>query len=143
MDDFKPQLPASDKHLLACRTCHMVLTTGQFVSEGCKTCGSAELNKDDLATATTSKFSGYVGIVDAPNSWVARLIGVATAPAGVYAAHIEDEDEDEGDDDEYDENDEYEDDAAAGDDVADAAPMRTDRTGADEILEVLEQTKRK
>lgn len=58
------------------------------MAEGCQSCGGGPMFKDELTSATTAKFSGYVGLVDAQSSWVARLIGRANAIPGVYAAHI-------------------------------------------------------
>jgi RNA polymerase subunit RPABC4/transcription elongation factor Spt4 len=82
------QLPLSDRQLMACRECKRVLTRGQFYSEGCMSCGSASMERDEVQDQTTAKFHGFVGLVDARNSWVARIIGRDDAPPGVYAAHI-------------------------------------------------------
>ena len=82
------QLPLQDKQLVACRECKRVLTRAQFVSDGCASCGTTGTHRDELQEQTTAKFHGFVGLVDARNSWVARLIGRDDAPPGVYAAHV-------------------------------------------------------
>mmetsp|Transcript_31942 Transcript_31942/g.98915 ORF Transcript_31942/g.98915 Transcript_31942/m.98915 type:complete len:129 (-) Transcript_31942:24-410(-) len=82
------QLPMQDRQLMACRECKRVLTRAQFVSDGCASCGSTGMHRDELQEQTTAKFHGFVGLVDAHNSWVARLIGREDAPPGVYAAHV-------------------------------------------------------
>ena len=88
----KPQLPYSDRGLVACRICHLVLTREQFMSEGCRNCTPGEeMGREEVDQSTTLKFSGFVGLVDAPKSWVARLIGCKNAPSGVYAAHVTDD----------------------------------------------------
>ena len=89
------QLPLADKQLVACRKCHRVLTSTQFASEGCQSCGGEPLDVDELVQNTTSKFVGYVGIVDSSNSWVARLIGCGNVPPGVYAATVTGEEDDD------------------------------------------------
>jgi RNA polymerase subunit RPABC4/transcription elongation factor Spt4 len=98
MQDDIPQLqlPLSDKQLVACRTCRRILTREQFAVEGCSSCGSDSMDRRELASSTTAKFGGFVGIVDGKSSWVARLIGRATAPPGVYAADIQQDDPAEG-----------------------------------------------
>ncbi len=57
------------------------------------------------------KFSGYIGLVDAPNSWIARMINRKDAPPGMYAASIEDTDVDHGEIEDEDEDDDDMDDA--------------------------------
>jgi RNA polymerase subunit RPABC4/transcription elongation factor Spt4 len=122
-----PQLPVSDKNLAACKRCHIVLTEAQYSTEGCRNCGGEKVDREEVERFTTKNFSGYVGVIDAERSWVARLIGCESAPTGVYAAHVADDDED--DDDEESEYEDEDDDGGAEDgggallaEAADVAP---------------------
>jgi RNA polymerase subunit RPABC4/transcription elongation factor Spt4 len=91
-DETQLQLPIADKQLAACRQCHRILTRTQFQTQGCHGCGSDPMQeRDELAHQTTTKFTGYVGIIDAQSSWVARLIGRSRAPPGIYAAQVHDD----------------------------------------------------
>ena len=101
-DDESIQLPLSDKQLAACKVCRRVLTENQFMTQGCESgCFDGGVARADLEELVTNKFSGYVGIIDAKNSWVARLIGCKQVKMGMYSAHIdvdEDGDDEDGDD---------------------------------------------
>lgn len=89
------QLPTSDRDLRACRRCHRILTTTQFVQEGCLSCAQAKgrqvptrIPRAKLEEETTTQNFGHVGIYDSNASWIARLIGVSGQGAGVYAARV-------------------------------------------------------
>lgn len=104
-----PPLPVSDRDQVACRTCHLILTRTQFATEGCRNCGYGPLKPSALTDRVTTNFSGFVGLVDAPNSWLARVIRRTDAPVGIYAAEAEapvgvDDEDDFDDDDEADAN---------------------------------------
>ena len=86
---LRPQLPLSDRNLVACRGCGLILTLQQFKAEGCQTCALDPLEHDDeVAEHTTRDFAGFVGVVSGEGSWVARLLGKTGVPCGVYAAQI-------------------------------------------------------
>lgn len=84
-----PQLPLGTKDYVACRKCHSILTQPQFNRDGCRKC--------ELDGEVTNKFTGFVGLIAPELSWVARMIGCGHMPSGIYAATLEDED-DEADD---------------------------------------------
>ena len=110
--DPPPQLPIGDKEHVACLKCHSVITAGQYARDGCQVCGTGGVGHEELHNYATARFSGFVGIISAEQSWVAKLIGCGKMPTGVYAAHVEPDDEDDGDDDDSDavgdEDDRYE-----------------------------------
>jgi RNA polymerase subunit RPABC4/transcription elongation factor Spt4 len=84
----KIALPLVDKDLASCYRCHRILCRDQFKRDGCPVCNTGALDREQLATETTVRYSGHVGIVDSRGSWVARLIGCRGAAPGVYAARV-------------------------------------------------------
>lgn len=88
-----PQLPLGTKDYVACRKCHTILTQPQFAKDGCFKC----LEEDKDMNHVTNKFTGFVGLIAPEHSWVARMIGCTHMPSGVYAATLEDEDDEEDD----------------------------------------------
>jgi transcription elongation factor SPT4 len=86
-----PQLPLGTRDYVACRKCHTILTQPQFAKDGCYKC----LEEDRDMNHVTNKFTGFVGLVAPEHSWVARMIGCTHMPSGIYAATLEDDDEDD------------------------------------------------
>lgn len=94
-EEEAPQLPLGNKDYVACRKCHTILTYPQYMRDGCFKCTDEEKEAGNV----TTKFTGFIGLVAPEHSWVARTIGCAHMPSGVYAAVLE---EDEVDDDDVD-----------------------------------------
>jgi transcription elongation factor SPT4 len=86
-----PQLPLGTRDYVACRKCHTILTQPQFAKDGCYKC----LEEDRDMNHVTNKFTGFVGLVAPEHSWVARMIGCTHMPSGIYAATLEDDEEDD------------------------------------------------
>jgi transcription elongation factor SPT4 len=85
------QLPTGERDLLACRSCHRILTQQQFLQEGCTGCdgdSAYRMTHPEVKEKTTTNFFGHVGIFDPRRSWIARLIEVEDKPPGVYAARV-------------------------------------------------------
>jgi RNA polymerase subunit RPABC4/transcription elongation factor Spt4 len=48
------------------------------------------MSRKEMESDTTANFSGYMGIFDAKQSWVARLMGARKVHKGIYAFEIND-----------------------------------------------------
>jgi hypothetical protein len=88
-----PFLPlGSEKFFLACRECGVIQSQLQFQTAGCPSCQQGPIARDELTDACTAEYHGFVGLIDAKSSWVARVINCQNKPSGIYAAHLPDED---------------------------------------------------
>ena len=84
-------LPNATTRLRACLRCKIILSSQQFLREGCPNCTDLDMIGDRTAVdqLTTRNYSGAAAIVDPKTSWVGRNIKADTLIAGVYAISVQ------------------------------------------------------
>lgn len=83
-------LPNALTRLRACLRCKIVLSTQQFIREGCPNCtGDYVGDRQAVEQLTTRNFSGTAAVIDPARSWVGRNIKVETFVPGVYAIAVQ------------------------------------------------------
>ena len=83
-------LPSALTKLRACLRCKIVLSTQQFIREGCPNCeGDYVGDRQAVEQLTTRNFSGTAAVIDPARSWVGRNIKVETFVPGVYAIAVQ------------------------------------------------------
>lgn len=87
-DEFA--LPSAMTRLRACLRCKIVLSTQQFIREGCPNCVDDYVgDRQAVEQLTTRNFSGTAAIIDPARSWVGRNIKVESFVPGVYAIAVQ------------------------------------------------------
>lgn len=83
-------LPSALSKLRACLRCKIILSTQQFIREGCPNCeGDYVGDRQAVEQLTTRNFSGTAAVIDPSRSWVSRNIKVETFVPGVYAIAVQ------------------------------------------------------
>jgi transcription elongation factor SPT4 len=83
-------LPSAMTKLRACLRCKIVLSTQQFIREGCPNCtGDYVGDRQAVEQLTTRNFSGTAAIIDPTKSWVGRNIKVDGLVPAVYAIAVQ------------------------------------------------------
>ena len=83
-------LPSAMTRLRACLRCKIILSTQQFIREGCPNCADDYVgDRQAVEQLTTRNFSGTAAIIDPSRSWVGRNIKVESFVPGVYAVAVQ------------------------------------------------------
>lgn len=83
-------LPNAMTRLRACLRCKIVLSSQQFIREGCPNCtGDYGGDRHAVEQLTTRNFSGTAAIIDPARSWVSRNIKADDLVPGVYAIAVQ------------------------------------------------------
>jgi transcription elongation factor SPT4 len=83
-------LPSAMTRLRACLRCKIILSTQQFIREGCPNCEDDYVgDRQAVEQLTTRNFSGTAAIIDPSRSWVGRNIKVESFVPGVYAVAVQ------------------------------------------------------
>lgn len=81
-------IPKSYKKLRACRSCRLIKSEDQFLSDGCENCPNNDYqDMDCLLDNTCSDFQGMIAMMQAKESWVAKWTGLNQIP-GIYAISV-------------------------------------------------------
>ena len=83
-------LPNAMTRLRACLRCKIILSTQQFLREGCPNCtGDYVGDRQAVEQLTTRNYSGTAAVIDPARSWVGRNIKVESFVPGVYAIAVQ------------------------------------------------------
>ncbi|CAO3701091.1 unnamed protein product [Rhizopus microsporus] len=84
-------LPIDKKQLRACLLCSLIKNASQFRANGCENCDEIlqmRGSMDCVIECTSSKFEGFIAMMNPKESWVGRWQRIDKFTRGLYAIRV-------------------------------------------------------